>query len=257
MCCDRHEDACMTRIALIPALVLVAALLGFGADDPAGSVGGVAVDVAGSRLRIDLSGRVAPAGAVRTTARRRVVVSPDGRWQAVLDLPGMSGNTGTVSIGRHLAGSPLNVVERHLYAGTSAVAWSPDSRWLALTEWVPHLLSAVAISTDGRRQVLAAPFCGDFTGGSAWAPSGDRIALGVPAPHRGCTQGVNLRIRTVEGGRTAVVAAGISGAPLWSADGRWIATSGGHAEVMRADGTHRQDLGGWPSSGRLTVTCSQ
>jgi len=251
----------MTRLALIPGLVLVAALVGFGASDPTGHVGGVAVDLGGTRLAIDLTGRVVPAGAVRATAARRVVVSPDGRWQAVLDLPGVSGNTGTVSIGRRAAGSPLRIVERHLYAGTAAVAWSPDSRWLALTEWVPHLLSAVAVGTDGRRQVLAAPFCGDFTSGSAWAPSGDRIALGVPAPHTGCGKSVNLRIRSVEGGTAAVVATGISGVPVWSADGRWIATSGGHAEVMRADGTHRRDLGGrlvaWSPRGHVLAVIDQ
>jgi len=74
----------MTRLALIPGLVLVAALVGFGASDPTGHVGGVAVDLGGTRLAIDLTGRVVPAGAVRATAARRVVeTSPSCRFRLV------------------------------------------------------------------------------------------------------------------------------------------------------------------------------
>jgi hypothetical protein len=41
----------MTRLALIPGLVLVAALVGFGASDPTGHVGGSQSTLAAPGLR--------------------------------------------------------------------------------------------------------------------------------------------------------------------------------------------------------------
>jgi hypothetical protein len=220
---------------------LVAGLAALGG--PHGTVGGVVVDRNGAQLASDPNGRVERVGAFPEFRRARTVISPDGRWKAVLHLPGISGNTGTVSLGPNRAGAPLRLVEAHLYAGTAQATWSADSRWLALVVWVPHLLSAVAVSPDGRRRVLAAPFCGDFQGDLAWEQHGDRIALDVPAPGPSCKQGIGLRVRTVEGGRGRVIAAGISGVPSWSADGRWIATSGEAVDAMRADGRRRMRLG--------------
>jgi hypothetical protein len=144
------------------------------------------------------------------------------------------------------------VVEKHLYAGTAGVSWSADGHWLAMEVWVPHLLSAVAVSPDGRRRVLAAPFCGDFSTGLAWEPGGDRIALGVPPAGSGCRKRVDLRVRTVEGGKGRVIARGIQGVPVWSPDGRWIAVG---AEVMHPDGTGRHSPAGsfaaWSRSGKM------
>ena len=251
-------------LRLLALLALMGATLfavaGAGRLEPRdqGSVGGVPVGAESVRLALDLHGHVERLGAVRP-ARRRVAVSPDGRWQAVLQLPGSSGNTGTVAIGRRSPHAPLRVVERHLFAGTAAVSWSADSRWLAMTVWVPHLLSAVVVSTDGRRRVLAAPFCGDFQSGLAWEPGGARIALGVPRTGEGCGHGIDLRVRPVAGGRGTVIAREIAGLPLWSPDGRWLATSGGRAELMRPDGSRRRDLGGtlvsWsPQAPVLAVT---
>jgi WD40-like Beta Propeller Repeat len=228
---------------------------------PVGSVGTVGFGREGARLAIDLAGRVTRAGDY-PDSRRRVVVSPNGRWRAVLGLPGTSGATATVAIGPNRAGGSLRIVERHLYAGTADVQWSPDSRWLVMSVHVPHLLSAVAVSTDGRRRVLAAPFCGDFASGVAWAPHGDLVALGVPAPGTGCRSGIELRVRRADGGRGRVIARGISGVPSWSADGRWLATSGSTVEVMRSDGSDRRVVGyglaAWSTrSELLAVTSSQ
>ena len=235
----------MKRFALACSPLLAFILVGFLAAGHEGTVGSVRIGVSGLRLVIDLHGHVAPAGASSVGVRRRVVVSPDRHWQAVVQLPGMKGNTGSVAIGRNEHGATLRIVERHLFVGTAPrVIWSPDSRWLAMTTWVPHIVSAVAVSPDGRRRVLAAPYCGDFQSGTAWAPRGDRIALAVPRPGQGCAQGIDLRIQRVDEAGRRVIARGIAGVPVWSPDGRWIATTGGDVEVMRADGTRRRHLGG-------------
>jgi hypothetical protein len=164
----------------------------------------------------------------------------------VLTLPGQAGNTGSVAIERRLSEARPRIVERHLFAGPASVRWSPDSRWLAMTVWHPGLTSAVAVSIDGGRRVLASPFCaGDaLQDGLAWAPQGDRIALAVPAPRTGCAQGEELLVRSVLSGQGHVIARAISGVPGWSAGGRWIATSGSSCELMRSDGTNRHTLGG-------------
>jgi hypothetical protein len=239
-------------LLVLSLALLVPVLAGFLAAEP-GMVGDVDVGEAGARLSIDLRGHVRAGGVYDPGDRPSVLISPDGHWRAVLHLPGMSGNTGTVEIGRHDPDGPLRTVERHLFAGTARAIWSPDSRWLAMTVWVPHIVSAVAVSTDGRRKVLAAPFCGDSSSDLAWEPHGDRIALGVPSPGASCTNGIDLRLVSMGSGDRRVIAKGIAGAPAWSPDGRWIATSGG--EVMRPDGTGRRTLAGgfsaWAPRGHL------
>ncbi|HEY3614358.1 MAG TPA: hypothetical protein VGK92_11660 [Gaiellales bacterium] len=243
---------------IVSAAIVALALAGFRSADR-GAVGDVAVDAAGARLAIDLAGHVRSVGAFAPDEPPSVLVSPDGRWRAVLRSSGTSGNTATVAIGRHAPDGALHVVERHLYAGTGRAVWSPDSRWLALATWVPHVVSAIAVGVDGRRILLARPFCGDFSTGPAWAPRGDTIAVSVPATRgSGCRQGADLRLQAVASGRRRVIAHGIAGAPAWSPDGRWIMTTGGGGvEVMRADGSQRRALpagaASWGPRGHLLV----
>ncbi len=248
----------MRRLAVLAVLSLALlgsalVLAGFLRAGP-GKVGDVDVGEHGARITIDLAGDAHESGRYDPYERPSVLISPDGRWRAVLHLPGMSGNTGTVEIGRHDPDGPLRIVERHLFVGGGAV-WSPDSRWLAIGVWVPHVISAIAVSTDGHRRLLARPFCGDFASGVAWEPHGTRIALGVPVPGTGCARGVDLRVQGVAAGRGRVIARGIEGIPSWSADGRWIATTGNGVEVLQPDGSHRwappASLATWAPRGHL------
>ena len=150
-------------------------------------------------------------------------------------------------------------MERHLIGDPHDVRWSHDSRWLAMLVRRSHLLSVVAAGTDGSRHVLASPFCAGIDNGFAWDPHSSRIAVVVPLlVGTGCTQGVALRLAR-PGGRGAVIATAIQGQPVWSADGRWIATSSAAVEVMHADGSARRVLGGgfvtWaPRGDALAIT---
>ena len=122
----------MIKIILFP-LLLIAVLTGFSAtagDATAGgpSVGGISIDRHGRQLGVDLQGHVTSVGPTIWFQRRRVVVSPDGRWRAVVRRgPWGDEKTATVAIGPRGASAPLRIVERHLAADRSRIAWSPDS----------------------------------------------------------------------------------------------------------------------------------
>jgi hypothetical protein len=252
---------CGVTSALV--LVLVHAVVGFGATSQNGTVAGVQVDARGQRIAIDLSGQGSLVGVLPVAVRRRVVVSPDRRWRAVLALPGDVGNMGTVAIGRNVSGARAKVVERALLAGQAAVRWSPDSRWFAMVVWHPGETSAVAVSVDGQRRTLARRVCSadGQQDGLAWSPQGDRIALAVPGFRAPCSSGFGLLVRDVSSGHGRVVAQSIAGSPMWSPDGRWIATSGPSVEVMRSDGTQRRVIGGggvvWAPQGSTLALVSR
>jgi dipeptidyl aminopeptidase/acylaminoacyl peptidase len=224
-------------------------------------VGGIQVDRDGKQLALDLQGHVTAAGPASWSKRRRVVVSPDGRWRAVVQLgPWGDEKTGTVAIGR-TPNAPTRIVERHLSGESPRVLWSPDSRWLALTMFTGRADSAVVVGIDGSRRVLARSFCGDDFSGFAWAPHGaDRLALAEGASGTGCALlgHLVLSVRGVDGSG-GVIAQAIKGVPSWSPDGRWIALSGSRTELLRADGSGRREVGGsgaaaWsPKGGLLAI----
>jgi hypothetical protein len=251
----------LIRTAGAPACLILVAATGCSAQTQVeGAVAGLPVGTTPQQITIDLHGHAEAVNRSSDAGTRRIVVSPDGRWNAVLTLPGQAGNTGEVALERRLSGRSRRIVERHLFTGPASVRWSPDSRWLAMTVWRPGLTSAVAVSVSGGRHVLAAPSCsGDGAqDGLAWAPRGDRIALAVPAPGTGCARGQELLVRSLQSGRGHVIARAISGVPVWSADGRWIATSGSSSELMHSDGTSRHALGGgaavWgPQGNRIAI----
>ncbi len=225
-------------------------------------VGDATVGTKPARLSIDLAGHVTKLGPQRLPNDRfRVVTSPDGRWQAVVRTPAGNGGQGSVTLRRAMPDARGRVVERHLFGDPHDVRWSYDSRWLAMLAWSPHLLSAVTVGTDGSRRVLASPFCSAVEDGFAWDPRSSRIAVVVPLEKgTGCTQGVALRI-VRPGGHGTVIARAIQGAPVWSADGRWIATSGAAVEVMHPDGSGRRLLGGgfvtWAPKGHVLAITGQ
>jgi hypothetical protein len=249
---------------ILLSALLIAVLAGCGttgSDAPASgdpTVGGVNVSRDGKQLAVDLQGHVTAAGTTIWSKRRRVVVSPDGRWRAVVQLgPWGDEKTGTVAIGRRAPAAPLRIVERHLSGESPRIAWSPDSRWLALTVFTGRATSAVVVGTEGGRRVLARSFCGDIFSGFAWAPTGgDRLAISEGTSGTGCARfGLVLSVRGVDGSG-GVVATGVKGVPSWSPDGRWIALSGQRTELLRPDGSQRQRVGGsgsatWSAHGGL------
>lgn len=251
----------MTKLLLLP-LLLIAVLTGCGATagDAAGgnpTVGGISIDRDGKELSVDLQGHVTAVGPTIWFQRRRVVASPDGRWRAVVRRgPWGDEKTATVAIGPRGTNAPLRIVERHLAADRSRIAWSPDSRWLALTVFTGSTNSAVVVSTDGRRRVLARSFCGDMFSGFAWAPTGDRLAISEGRSGIGCAMAdLDLSVRGADGSG-GVIARRVRGVPSWSPDGHWLALSGTRTEVMRPDGSQRRRVGGsgaaaWSTRGTL------
>jgi hypothetical protein len=251
---------------ILMSALLAAVLTGWGAAAGEASandwpkIGGIQVDAHGKQLALDLQGHVTAAGPARWSKRRQVVVSPDGRWRAVVQLgPWGDEKTGTVAIGRQAPKAPLQIVERHLSGERPRILWSPDSRWLALTVYTGRTDSAVVVGVAGGRHVLARSFCGDSSSGFEWAPRGDRLAIAEGASGTGCAMfGLVLSVRGVDGSG-GVIAQDVKGVPSWSPDGRWIALSGPRTELMHADGTDRRTVGGsgavtWsPRNGFLAV----
>ena len=226
----------LIRTAGAPACLILVAATGCSSQTPVeGAVAGLPVGTTPQQITIDLHGHAEAVNRSSVAGTRRIVVSPDGRWNAVRRLPGQAGEHRR---GRARAAPLGQKPTSHRRAVTSSTgpasrgAGHPDSRWLAMTVWRPGL--------DLRR-------CGERLG---WPPRAGRTILfrrrRARTDSRGLRAAIASRSRCQRRGQAAHEARSCScdryqvrtchrtghlRRTRRSADGRWIATSGLSSEL--------------------------
>ncbi|MDW5328461.1 hypothetical protein [Plantactinospora sp. KLBMP9567] len=124
-----------------------------------------------------------PVTSAQGASHTRPTLSPDGRW------------LGEQRDGRYVLRDLTGTARHQLTEGSSPVAWSPESRWLLLTDNLDEDAAPVRLDlTSGeRRQVPGVD--SERWQPVAVLPSGEAVLLGVP---KGSTRRTSLELRLVD-----------------------------------------------------------